>query len=45
MLVDTDVLIWLLRSNAKAAQAIDRMSERAVSVIAYSRAGKYSSPA
>jgi len=35
MLVDTDVIIWMLRGNPKAAQAIDETSDRAVSIITY----------
>ena len=33
MLVDTDVLIWCLRGNAKAVRAVEVLPQRAISVI------------
>lgn len=35
MLVDTDVLIWLLRGNLKASRAIDAIEQRSVSIVTY----------
>ena len=35
MLFDTDVLIWALRGNAKAAKAVDDCESRSLSVITF----------
>ena len=35
MIFDTDVLIWVLRGNAKAAEAVDQSEQPAISVITY----------
>lgn len=35
MLFDTDVLIWFLRGNPKAARAIEKKKKRRLSVISY----------
>jgi predicted nucleic acid-binding protein len=35
MFFDTDVLIWVLRGNEKAAKAVEADEERALSVISY----------
>ena len=35
MIFDTDVLIWVLRGNAKAAKAVDDADARALAVVAY----------
>jgi len=35
MLFDTDVLIWVLRGNPKAAKAVEDGSPRALSVVSY----------
>lgn len=35
MIFDTDVLIWVLRGNARAAKAVDDQEQRSVSVVSY----------
>lgn len=35
MLVDTDVLIWVLRGHDGAARAVERITDRALSVVTY----------
>ena len=35
MLVDTDVIIWYMRGNPSAAQALDRLEDFALSAVTY----------
>ena len=35
MLVDTDVLIWVLRGNHRAGAAVDQCPSRAISIVTY----------
>ncbi len=35
MLVDTDVLIWYMRGNPRAAQVLDRLPSFSISVVTY----------
>ena len=35
MLIDTDVLIWYMRGNPRAAKAVERLAAPAVSVVTY----------